>query len=88
MIEESGGQTSVTFSYPEREATAEEIILHGYEFGTKVNKLIFNAGIARKLVQLGHRVVDIKPLKENPDKTAFVFEVTDRFVSDLTRISN
>jgi hypothetical protein len=40
-------------------------------------KLILKAPIARHLVNRGHRIVDIKPNKENRDKTVFIFQVLD-----------
>ena len=82
-IIEGGGEMTATLSYPERVVSAAELEARGYEFGEKKNKLIFNAGIARRLIQLRNNLVDIKPQKENPDKTAFVFEITDKLWRDL-----
>lgn len=87
VIEECGGETTATFYYPRREATITDLQAHGYETGELKRKLVFNSGIARKLIQLGNNVVDIKPLKEDPNKTAFVFIETDKFNSDLSMFS-
>lgn len=47
-------------------------------------KSIFNPCIARWLVRRGHHIMDIKPSKENRDKTIFIFSVTDEFIQDLS----
>lgn len=49
----------------------------------KKYKAIFTPYVARKLLKMGNTIVDIKPMKENPDKTIFVFEVNDKFNNDL-----
>lgn len=46
-------------------------------------KLIFSNAIARHLIQKGHKVIDIKPHKENKDRTIFVFEVDENFEKDF-----
>lgn len=35
---------------------------------------VFNAKLARKLIKSGQIVIDIKPMKENNDKSIFIFE--------------
>ena len=37
-------------------------------------KLVFNAGIARRLIRMGVPVADIKQDRDNAGKTAFVFK--------------
>lgn len=37
-------------------------------------KLVFNAGIARRLIRMGVPVADIKQDRDNADKTVFVFK--------------
>ena len=37
-------------------------------------KLVFNAGIARRLIRMGIPVADIKQDRDNADKTVFVFK--------------
>lgn len=85
-IIESDGETTVALSYPQKDVSREELAAHGYEFGEANKKLIINSGVARKLIQLGNQVVDIKPLKENPCRSAFVFIVTNKFSSDLSKV--
>lgn len=84
---ESGGNLTAALSYSRTPVSYDELQAHGYEFGEIRRKTIFNAGIARKLIQLGNKVVDIKPLKEDQNKTAFVFEATQKLFSDLSMFS-
>lgn len=56
------------------------------EKDTRKSRLIFDAKIARKLLKLGHVVIDIKPNRENTEKSVFVFENTDAFKNALTQI--
>ena len=51
----------------------------------KEAKLIFTAELARKLLKNGHRIIDIKPHRENKDRTVFVFAVTEEFIKDLKK---
>jgi len=46
-------------------------------------KSIFNAGVARNLLRKGNPIFDIKADKQNPDKTIFLFEITDKFERDV-----
>lgn len=50
------------------------------------SRLIFDARIARKLLKTGFVVIDIKPNRENTDKSIFVFENTDEFKQALAQI--
>ena len=52
----------------------------------KKTKLIFKASIARKLTKLNNPIVDIKPNRENPVASVFVFENTEKFRNDLSKI--
>ena len=45
----------------------------------KTSKLVFDARVARALCKKGMPIIDIKPLRDNPDKTVFVFENTEMF---------
>jgi len=45
----------------------------------KEYKLVFNAGIARRLLRMGINIADIKSDRTNPDKTVFVFKRTPEF---------
>ncbi len=52
------------------------------------SKLIFNAAVAKSLIEdYGHRVIGIKPNRENADKTVFVFEKTVELLEDMQKIS-
>ena len=56
------------------------------EKDTRQSRLIFDAKIARKLLKMGFVVIDIKPNRENTDKSIFVFENTDEFKQALAQI--
>lgn len=56
------------------------------EKDTRKSRLIFDAKIARKLLKMGFVVIDIKPNRENTDKSIFVFENTEEFKGALTQI--
>lgn len=45
----------------------------------KKAKLIFNMGVARSLIRKNARVIDVKPDRDNHDKTIVVFERDDVF---------
>jgi hypothetical protein len=47
-------------------------------------KCILTAVMARYLVKQGFRIVDIKPQKENPDRTVFVFENSDELKTAMS----
>ena len=47
-------------------------------------KCIFTPYVARRLLKMGNVIVDIKPRKEDRDKTIFVFEDTEKLQTDLT----
>lgn len=51
-------------------------------------KIIFNPGCARKLLHAGCNICDIKPDKENRDKTLFVFKCDEHFWKELERMNN
>ena len=50
---------------------------------TRKSRLIFDAKIARKLLKQGFVVTDIKPNRENTDKSIFIFENTEEFKQAL-----
>ena len=52
----------------------------------KKSKLIFDAKIARALCKKGFSIIDIKPLRGEPDKTVFVFANTEEFQVAFTEI--
>ena len=49
-------------------------------------KSIFTAGVARYLLRLGNPIYDIKPDKNNKDKTIFIFEETEKFNKDMASV--
>lgn len=49
----------------------------------KKYKEIFTPYVARRLLNMGNPIYDIKPQKENRDKTIFVFEITEKFNKDM-----
>lgn len=53
---------------------------------TRKSRLVFDAKMARKLLKQGFVVIDIKPNRENTDKTIFVFENTDEFKIALEKL--
>lgn len=52
----------------------------------KASKLVFDARVARALCKKNFPIIDIKPLRGEPDKTVFVFENTESFQNALTAI--
>ncbi len=50
-------------------------------------KSVFKPGVARRLLHMGYQIHDIKPKKENPDATIFLFESTDKFLADFKKIT-
>ena len=50
-------------------------------------KTIFNPGCARNLIRRGMKLCDIKPDRENPDKTLFIFEDTEEFEKAFAEIN-
>lgn len=50
-------------------------------------KLVFNAGVARRLLKMGVNIADIKSDRTNPDKTVFVFKRTHEFEEAFAQIN-
>lgn len=50
-------------------------------------KLVFNAGVARRLLHMGIAIADIKGDRANPDKTVFVFKRTPEFEAAFEQIN-
>lgn len=50
-------------------------------------KSIFTAGVARYLLKLGNPIYDIKPDKNNTDKTIFIFEKTNKLIKDMAGVT-
>lgn len=53
----------------------------------KEYKLVFNSGVARRLLRMGVNIADIKADRSNPDKTVFVFRRTPEFENAFTQIN-
>lgn len=51
-------------------------------------KLVFNAGVARKLLKMGVAIADIKADRSNKDKTVFVFKRTPEFEAAFAQIND
>ena len=45
----------------------------------KASKLVFDARVARALCKKNFPIIDIKPLRGEPDKTVFVYANTEEF---------
>lgn len=50
-------------------------------------KLVFNAGVVRKLLKMGIQIADIKADRTCPDKTVFVFKRTPEFEEAFTQLN-
>ena len=50
-----------------------------------LTKCIFTPFVARNLLKMGNPIIDIKPDKNNKDKTIFVFENTDKLKEDMVK---
>lgn len=57
------------------------------ESTNKEFKLVFNSGVARRLLKMGIPVADIKPDRANRDKTIFAFKITPEFEEAFTQIN-
>lgn len=53
----------------------------------KEYKLVFNAGVARRLIRMGINIADIKSDRTNPDKTVFVFKRTPEFEAAFEQLN-
>jgi hypothetical protein len=50
-------------------------------------KLIFNAGTARSLLKANCQIIDVKPDRENADKSVFVFKNDEKVQTEFERIN-
>lgn len=53
----------------------------------KKAKLIFNMGVVRSLLKKGARVIDVKPDRDNHDKTIVVFERDEVFEKAFSELN-
>jgi hypothetical protein len=49
-------------------------------------KSVFIPGVARHLLKMGNPIYDIKPKKENPDASIFLFQETEKFKQDFITV--
>lgn len=49
----------------------------------KDSVLVFNPKIARDLIKKGFNIIDIKPFKEDKDRTIFVFQRTEEILKEI-----
>ena len=54
----------------------------------KESRLVFKAEIARQLLHMNNKVIDIKPDKSNRSRTVFVFQNDEKFQNDFNQILN
>ncbi len=47
---------------------------------------IFKPELARHLLKMGNVIHDIKPMKEDPRRTIFIFELTEKFNNDMATL--
>lgn len=66
----------------------EEKKIENVSANEKKGRCVYAAPVARSLIRRGFKVIDIKPNKENHDKTVHVFEETVDFNSALEEILN
>jgi len=52
------------------------------------SKLVFSPQIARRLLKMGDQIIDIKADKNDPKRTVFVFNKTEKFENDFNTTIN
>lgn len=52
----------------------------------KETKVVAYPNVARKLLKMGYRIIDLKPKKENPKSSLFVFAVEGNFTNDFSEL--
>ena len=50
-------------------------------------KIIFSGKTTRDLLKMGFQIVDIKAMRDNPERTVFVFKNTDELRQALTELN-
>jgi predicted CoA-binding protein len=50
---------------------------------SKIGKIIYSTKLARRLIKEGYRIIDVKPNKNNLDRTVFIFEYTPGLIAVL-----
>lgn len=51
----------------------------------ELGRCVYVPALARTLLHNGHKMIDIKPNRENKDRTVFVFADDDTFNADLEK---
>lgn len=49
----------------------------------KTTVLVLSGKVARRLLREGYTIVDIKAMKENKDRTVFIFKIEDGILKSL-----
>jgi len=49
-------------------------------------QVIVKPSLSRKLLKLGHQIIDIKPNRNDKNATVFIFEATKKFWNDLSEL--
>ena len=50
-------------------------------------KLIFSGKLARELLRIGYQIVDVRPHREDPNRTVFVFKDVPGLKEDVRRLT-
>ncbi len=50
---------------------------------TALGRCVYVPALTRKLLRMGHKIIDIKPNREDRERTAHIFENTDKLDEDL-----
>ncbi len=53
----------------------------------KEARLVFNSGVTRALLKAGCQIIDVKPDRNNTEKTVFVFKNDEHFQKEFERIN-
>ena len=53
----------------------------------KEARLVFNSGVCRALLKVGCQIIDVKPDRNNTEKTVFVFKNDSHFQAEFERIN-
>lgn len=64
----------------------EEKKIENVSLNEEKGRCVYAAPVARSLVRKGYSVIDIKPNRENHDRTVFVFKETDDFNTAMEEI--
>ncbi len=48
-----------------------------------LGRCVYVPSLTRKLLRMGHRIIDVKPNHEDRERTVHIFEITDKLDEDL-----